>query len=60
MRFKESRSDAMLDQFSRTELLLGREGVERLARAHVAVFGLGGVGAMPWRPWSAAAWEPWT
>ena len=34
----------MLDQFSRTELLLGREGIERLARAHVAVFGLGGVG----------------
>ena len=34
----------MLNQFSRTELLLGREGVERLARAHVAVFGLGGVG----------------
>lgn len=34
----------MLDQFSRTELLLGRNGVERLARAHVAVFGLGGVG----------------
>ena len=34
----------MLDQFSRTELLLGREGLERLARARVAVFGLGGVG----------------
>lgn len=34
----------MLDQFSRTELLLGREGMERLAQAHVAVFGLGGVG----------------
>lgn len=34
----------MLDQFSRTELLLGREGMERLARARVAVFGLGGVG----------------
>lgn len=34
----------MLDQFSRTELLLGREGMEHLARAHVAVFGLGGVG----------------
>lgn len=32
------------DQFSRTELLLGREAMERLARAHVAVFGLGGVG----------------
>lgn len=34
----------MLNQFSRTELLLGREGMERLARARVAVFGLGGVG----------------
>ena len=34
----------MLEQFSRTELLLGREGMERLARARVAVFGLGGVG----------------
>ena len=34
----------MLDQFSRTELLLGRSGMERLAKAHVAVFGLGGVG----------------
>ena len=34
----------MLDQFSRTELLLGRMGMERLAAARVAVFGLGGVG----------------
>ena len=34
----------MLDQFSRTELLLGRSGMERLAGARVAVFGLGGVG----------------
>lgn len=34
----------MLDQFSRTELLLGHAGMERLAHAHVAVFGLGGVG----------------
>ena len=34
----------MLDEFSRTELLFGREGMERLARARVAVFGLGGVG----------------
>ncbi len=30
--------------FSRTELLIGKEGVERLARSRVAVFGLGGVG----------------
>ena len=34
----------MLNQFSRTELLLGREGVEKLFRARVAVFGIGGVG----------------
>lgn len=34
----------MLNQFSRTELLLGHEAMERLARARVAVFGIGGVG----------------
>lgn len=34
----------MLDQFSRTELLFGAAGMERLSRARVAVFGLGGVG----------------
>ncbi len=34
----------MLNQFSRTELLLGQEAMEILARARVAVFGLGGVG----------------
>lgn len=34
----------MLNQFSRTELLLGREAMERLYKAHVAVFGIGGVG----------------
>ncbi len=31
-------------QFSRTELLLGKEGVEKLKKARVAVFGIGGVG----------------
>lgn len=31
-------------RFSRTELFVGRAGVERLANSHVAVFGLGGVG----------------
>lgn len=34
----------MTEQFSRTELLLGQEAMERLARARVAVFGVGGVG----------------
>ncbi|MBC8535981.1 tRNA threonylcarbamoyladenosine dehydratase [Feifania hominis] len=30
--------------FSRTELVLGREALERLSQSHVAVFGVGGVG----------------
>ena len=34
----------MLNQFSRTELLLGKEAMERLAKSRVAVFGIGGVG----------------
>jgi tRNA A37 threonylcarbamoyladenosine dehydratase len=34
----------MLNQFSRTELLLGKEAMERLEHARVAVFGIGGVG----------------
>ena len=34
----------MKEQFSRTAMLLGEEAVGRLNAAHVAVFGLGGVG----------------
>lgn len=34
----------MLNQFSRTELLLGKESMERLQNSRVAVFGIGGVG----------------
>ncbi len=34
----------MLNQFSRSELLLGKEAMEKLAGAKVAVFGIGGVG----------------
>ena len=34
----------MLDQFSRTRLLLGEDAMQALAQAHVAVFGIGGVG----------------
>lgn len=34
----------MLTQFSRTELLLGKEAMDRLAGSRVAVFGIGGVG----------------
>lgn len=35
----------MLNQFSRTELLLGKEALEKLKNSRVAVFGIGGVGA---------------
>lgn len=34
----------MSDQFSRTELLLGKAAMEKLSRSRVAVFGIGGVG----------------
>lgn len=34
----------MLDQFSRTELIFGKENMEKLSRARVAIFGIGGVG----------------
>ncbi|MBR1863899.1 MAG: tRNA threonylcarbamoyladenosine dehydratase [Ruminococcus sp.] len=34
----------MLDQFSRTQLLIGKEGIDKLAASRVAVFGIGGVG----------------
>lgn len=35
----------MLDQFSRTELIIGKESIEKLRNAKVAIFGLGGVGS---------------
>lgn len=34
----------MLNQFSRTELIFGKEAMEKLAASRVAVFGIGGVG----------------
>lgn len=34
----------MLNEFSRTELILGKEGLKKLAQSRVAVFGIGGVG----------------
>ena len=41
---KSKGRDKMLNEFSRTELLLGGEAMERLKNARVAVFGVGGVG----------------
>ena len=34
----------MLTQFSRTELLLGKDAMQKLSESRVAVFGVGGVG----------------
>ena len=35
----------MLEQFSREELLLGKEAIEKLQKSKVAIFGIGGVGS---------------
>ena len=34
----------MLNQFSRTALLIGEDGIDRLANSRIAVVGIGGVG----------------
>lgn len=35
----------MVNQFSRTELLIGKEAIDKLNKSKVAVFGIGGVGS---------------
>lgn len=35
----------MVDQFSRTELLIGKDGIEKLNNSKIAIFGIGGVGS---------------
>lgn len=35
----------MSEQFSRTELLIGKEGLNKLKNAKIAIFGIGGVGS---------------
>ena len=40
----QNRENDMLNQFSRTQLLLGEEAMEKLKNSRVAVFGVGGVG----------------
>ena len=34
-----------LNQFSRTELLVGKEGIDKIQKVKVAIFGIGGVGS---------------
>ena len=33
------------EKYTRTEMLIGKNGIERLKSSHVAVFGIGGVGS---------------
>lgn len=35
----------MLNQYSRTELIIGKDGIEKLKKSKVVIFGLGGVGS---------------
>ncbi|MHB8066231.1 MAG: ThiF family adenylyltransferase, partial [Ruminiclostridium sp.] len=35
----------MLHEFSRSELIIGKEGIEKLKNSKVAIFGVGGVGS---------------
>ena len=44
----------MLYEFSRTELLLGKEALDRLKEATVTVLGVGGVGFIVSRRWQEA------
>ena len=41
----KKRGNVMVNEFSRTELLIGKNGVERLKNATVMVLGVGGVGS---------------
>lgn len=45
MNHMKDEEKTMLNQFSRTELLIGQEGLEKLKKCKVAIFGLGGVGS---------------
>ena len=45
MKKTDIKSANVLNQFSRTELLIGKEGVDKLKKSKIAVFGIGGVGS---------------
>ena len=51
----------MLNQFSRTQLLLGLEAMQHLSECRVAVFGIGGVGGYAVEAhWLADGSKQWT
>lgn len=41
----------MPHEFSRTELLIGKEALSKLSQSKVAIFGIGGVAHLLWRAW---------
>ena len=43
-KFIDRESEEMINQFSRTEILIGEKAVDKLRNSRVAVFGIGGVG----------------
>ena len=46
-----------MNEYSRTELLLGKDGMQKLKEATVMVFGIGGVGSYTvLRRWQEAVW----
>ncbi|SQB10075.1 molybdopterin/thiamine biosynthesis protein ThiF [Enterocloster clostridioformis] len=46
----------MINEFSRTEMLIGAEKMNTLKNSTVAVFGWAELDPMQWRPWPDAAW----
>ena len=51
----------MQDQYSRTQLLLGKEAMEKLHGSRVAVFGIGGVGGYTVAALArSGVWVRWT
>ena len=50
----------MQDQYSRTQLLLGAEAMEKLHNSRVAVFGIGGVGGYTVEALARRVWAHWT
>lgn len=47
----------MPDAFSRMEMLLGDAGADKLGKARIAVFGLGGAGSLLPRRWPDVVWR---
>ena len=45
LKVKRLRGYNMLHSFSRAELIIGKEGLEKLSKCKIAIFGIGGVGS---------------